>query len=148
MDFSSAHKELVAILQRDVDFHGVGRAHAEPAGLHVEHVLEFAVGEVHIDWCAGGQFELLRAADVIDVPTAKRVAGVAAWSSAQPDAAIADFVSTVMALVASDPRSAAAAALLKGHFTAATAQGASASDALKSTFVAACLAPSSTSIGL
>ena len=88
------------------------------------------------------------AADVIDVPTAKRVAGVAAWSSAQPDAAIADFVSTVMALVASDPRSAPAAALLKGHFTAATAQGASASDALKSTFVAACLAPSSTSIGL
>jgi hypothetical protein len=88
------------------------------------------------------------AADVIDVPTAKRVAGVVTWSSTQPDAAIADFVGTVMALVPSDPRSAAAATLLKQHFTAATAQGASASDALKSTFVTACLAPSAVSIGL
>src|ERR1019366_4284715 len=39
----------------------------EPAGLHVEHVLEFAVLQVHIYRGAGGQFELLRAADVIDV---------------------------------------------------------------------------------
>jgi hypothetical protein len=88
------------------------------------------------------------AADVIDVATAKRVAGVSTWSSAQPDAAIADFVGTLMALVPSDPRSAPATELLKAHFAAATAQGASASDALKSTFVTACLAPSAVSIGL
>jgi hypothetical protein len=88
------------------------------------------------------------AADVIDVPTAKRVAGVATWSSTQPDAAIADFVNRIMALVPSDPRAAPATSLLKAHFTAATGQGASASDALKSTFVTACLAPSATSIGL
>ena len=39
-------------------------------------------------------------------------------------------------------------ALLQAHFTAATKTGASASNALKSTFVAACLAPSSVTIGL
>ena len=88
------------------------------------------------------------AADVIDVAAAKSVAGVVTWSSSKPDAAIADFVSTMMALVPSDPRSAPATALLKAHFSAATAQGASASDALKSTFVTACLAPSAVSIGL
>jgi hypothetical protein len=39
--------------------------------------------------------------------------------------------------------------LLKGHFTAASAQpGATASDALRSTFVTACLAPSAVSIGI
>jgi hypothetical protein len=88
------------------------------------------------------------AGDVIDVAAAKQVPGTRSWSSAQPDAAIADFVATIMAIVPSDPRSAPAAVLLKGHFTAATQQGASASDALKSTFVTACLAPSAVAIGL
>lgn len=87
-------------------------------------------------------------ASVIDVATAKRDPGVTVWSSTDPDAAIADFVSIVMALVPSDPRAAPATMLLKGHFTAAQEQGASASDALKSTFVTACLAPSAISIGL
>jgi len=54
----------------------------------------------------------------------------------------------VMALVPSDPRAAGAAELLKGHFTAAVQQGATASNALKSTFVTACLAPSAISVGL
>jgi hypothetical protein len=88
------------------------------------------------------------AASVIDVATAKQVAGVKYWSSAAPDAAIADFVATVMALVPSDPRAAPATTLLKDHFTGAMAQGASASDALKSTFVVACQAPSAVSIGI
>ena len=44
--------------------------------------------------------------------------------ASQPDAAIADFVATVMALTASDPRSAPATQLLKSHFTQAEAQGA------------------------
>ena len=86
------------------------------------------------------------AAQVIDV--AKPVSGVKQWSSSNPDAAIADFVSTVMALAPSDPRASAALDLLKAHFTQAKAQGVTASDALKSTFVAACLAPSSISMGL
>jgi hypothetical protein len=74
--------------------------------------------------------------------------GVKQWSSTQPTAAISDFVQTVMALTPSDPRSAPAQTLLQAHFTAATKTGASASNALKSTFVAACLAPSSVTIGL
>jgi hypothetical protein len=88
------------------------------------------------------------AAQVIDVPANKQVPGVKLWSSTAPDAAIADFVSIVMALTPSDPRSGPATDLLKGHFTAAVQQGASASDALKSTFITACIAPSAISIGL
>jgi hypothetical protein len=88
------------------------------------------------------------AAMVIDVPSAKQVRNVKQWSSAQPDAAIADFVGTVMALAPSDARSAKATALLHAHFTAAVQSSATASDALKSTFVAACLAPSAVSVGL
>jgi hypothetical protein len=37
---------------------------------------------------------------------------------------------------------------LKAHFTTAVQSGATPSDALKSTFVVACLAPSSISLGL
>ena len=88
------------------------------------------------------------AASVIDVGAAKQVAGVKYWASAAADAAIADFVATLMALVPSDPRATPATSLLKDHFTAAMAQGASASDALKSTFVVACQAPSALSIGM
>jgi hypothetical protein len=88
------------------------------------------------------------AAVVIDVGAAKQTAGTKYWSSAQPDAAIADFVGTIMALVPSDPRAAPATVLLKSHFTTAMQQGSSAPDALKSTFVVACLAPSAVSIGL
>ena len=88
------------------------------------------------------------AAQTIDVAAAKQVANVKQWSSKSPDAAIADFVSIVMALAPSDPRAAPANALLTAHFNAAEQTGATASNALKSTFVAACLAPSSISIGL
>jgi hypothetical protein len=88
------------------------------------------------------------AAAVIDVPAAKQVQGVTQWSSTKPDAAIADFVATIMGLAPSDPRAAPATTILKNHFTDAMTSGATASDALKSTFVAACLAPSAVSIGL
>jgi hypothetical protein len=88
------------------------------------------------------------AAQVIDVAAAKQTDAGTYWSSSDPDGAIADFVSTVMALVPSDPRSAAASSLLHAHFTAAMQQGATATAALQSTFVAACLAPSAVSIGM
>jgi hypothetical protein len=88
------------------------------------------------------------AALTIDTPTAKQEAGVKQWSSAQPTAAIDDFVNIVMALPPSDPRAPQAVALLTAHFTAATQSGATATAALQSTFVAACLAPSAVSIGL
>jgi hypothetical protein len=85
---------------------------------------------------------------VIDGKPNAQQPNVKVWSSSSPDAAIADFVSTVMALTSSDPRSAGATQILTQHFQAAQAQGASASDALKSTFVAACLSPTSIGIGL
>jgi len=88
------------------------------------------------------------AAQVIDVPVAKQVPNARLWSSLKSDEAIADFVSTLMALVPSDPRSGAVTQALTAHYRDGMASGASASDALKSTFVAACLAPSSVSIGL
>src|SRR5262249_55766782 len=76
-------------------------------------------------------------------PMAKR------WQSSSPDAAIADFVSIIMAIEPSDSRSAQAVTLLKSHFDDAMSKGgAGASDALKSTFTAACVAPSAAGIGL
>lgn len=88
------------------------------------------------------------AAQTIDVTKANQVPNVKQWVSTDPDTAIADFVSIVMALPPSDPRTQPATDLLKSHFTQATQGGATASNALKSTFVTACLSPSSVSIGL
>jgi hypothetical protein len=85
---------------------------------------------------------------VIDVPASQQTPGVKQWSSAQSTPAIADFVATLMGLTPSDPRSAPATQILTSHFASAVQTGASASNALKSTFIAACLAPSSISIGL
>ncbi len=88
------------------------------------------------------------AAQTIDVATAKPLANVKQWSSKAPDAAIADFVSIVMALPPSDARAQPATDLLEAHLKKATQSGATASNTLKSTFVVACLAPSAISIGL
>jgi hypothetical protein len=79
---------------------------------------------------------------VIDAPTNSK------WSSSQPDAAIADFVATMLALTPSDPRSAPATQLLTTHFHSAMGTGASATDSLKSTFVVSCLAPTFSGIGM
>ncbi len=86
------------------------------------------------------------AALVIDPTTP--TPGARSWSSAQPTAAIADFVSTVVGLASTDPRAAPASTLLTSHFTSAVQGGATATNALRSTFIAACLAPSAVSIGL
>jgi hypothetical protein len=88
------------------------------------------------------------AALTIDAKANANQPGAKAWSSAQPDAAIADFVSTVMALTSSDPRAAQATSILTSHFHAAMQAGQTASDSLKSTFVAACLSPSFIGIGM
>jgi hypothetical protein len=82
------------------------------------------------------------------IDNAKPVQGQKAWSSMDPDTAITDFLHVVMALTDVDPRLPQVQTILKSHFDQAKAQGASASDALKSTFVVACLAPTSVSIGL
>jgi hypothetical protein len=70
------------------------------------------------------------------------------WSSTDPTGAIADFVSQIMSLTASDPRAAQANAILTSHFQSAQGSGADATDALRSTFVAACLSPSFIGIGM
>jgi hypothetical protein len=85
---------------------------------------------------------------VIDVPSAKQIPGVVQWSSTSPNTAIAAFVSTLMALTPSDPRASQAQSILQSHFQAAVQSGATASNALKSTFTAACLAPTTVSIGM
>jgi hypothetical protein len=85
---------------------------------------------------------------VIDAAPNPKQPGAKKWSSSQPDAAIAEFVSLVMALSIADDRSAAVNAALTDHFNAAKSGGASATDALRSTFVAACLSPSFIGIGM
>jgi hypothetical protein len=89
------------------------------------------------------------AAEVVDPAPNSQQAGAKQWSSAQPDAAIADFVSTLMALPPSDPRAAPSQALLTSHFGAALGRaGVTPTEALRSTFVLACMAPSTVSVGL
>jgi len=67
------------------------------------------------------------------------------WSSASPDAAIADFVHTLMGV--GTGRDATPISILTEHLASAGAAGLSGSDALKSSFVLACLSPSVVGIG-
>jgi hypothetical protein len=85
---------------------------------------------------------------VIDAKVNPQQPNAKVWTSSQPAAAIADFVSQIMALTASDPRAAQANALLTAHFAAAQQSGANATDSLRSTFVAACLSPTFIGIGM
>jgi hypothetical protein len=132
-------KALVPVIASGLPSDGYGRGSNAPV-LPNEPTLFFRAGLENI--CGS------IATQVIDVPSSKQVAGVKQWSSADPNAAIGDFVALVMALPPSDARAAPAAALLQGHYGDALAQGASATNALRSTFVTACLAPSFVSIGL
>ena len=84
----------------------------------------------------------------VDAPAIANQPGAKQWSSSQPDAAIADFVGIVMGLTATDPRASEVNAALQAHFTQATQTGANATNALQSTFVAACLSPSFIGIGM
>ncbi len=95
-----------------------------------------------------GTENICEAVAALVIDAAKPTAGAKQWSSTQPTPAIADFVGLVMGLAPSDVRAASASALLTSHFTSAVQAGATASSALRSTFVAACLAPSAVSIGL
>ncbi len=79
------------------------------------------------------------AAKLIDAPSGTR------WTSTSSDAAIADFVHVVMGI--GSGRDTTPLSILNGHFQSATAGGLSASDALKSTFVLACMSPSVVGMG-
>ena len=74
--------------------------------------------------------------------------GAKHWTSSDPDGAIGDFVAQIMALATSDPRAPQATSILKDHYTAALATGATPTASLRSTFVAACLSPSFIGIGM
>jgi hypothetical protein len=87
-------------------------------------------------------------AKTIDATPDPNQPGVKQWSSSDAGTAIADLVATVMALPASDPRAAQAKTILTDHFEAAKAAGESPTDALRSTFVVACLSPSFIGIGM
>ena len=87
----------------------------------------------------------LIANQVIDV----KAPATSRYVSTDPTTAITDFASTVMGLPPSDPRSAPAIQILTNHFmTASATSGIKATDALKSTFTLACIAPSSVIVGL
>ncbi|HMI85999.1 MAG TPA: hypothetical protein VK550_18010 [Polyangiaceae bacterium] len=70
------------------------------------------------------------------------------YDSTKKDTAITDFVANIMGITSDDPNSEAVTQLLKEHYDAAIAAKASPTDALKSTFITACLSPTSVAIGL
>jgi hypothetical protein len=84
----------------------------------------------------------LAADQVIDVAANPK------YVSTNPDAAIEDFVTTVMGVVASDPKHGPALAILKDNYAQSIAGGATPIQSLKATFVLACLSPSSVIVGL
>jgi hypothetical protein len=70
------------------------------------------------------------------------------YDSTKKDAAITDFVANIMGITSADPVSANVTQLLSDHYDAAIKAGATPTDALKSTFITACLSPTSVAIGL
>ena len=70
------------------------------------------------------------------------------YDSTKKDSAITDFVANIMGITSADPNSAAVTQLLSEHYDAAVKAGAKPTDALKSTFITACLSPTSVAIGL
>ena len=71
------------------------------------------------------------------------------YSSRMVDAALSDMVRTIMGVLPADARYAALRQILAEHYAAASkTMGISATDAMKSTFVLACSAPTSISMGL
>ena len=70
------------------------------------------------------------------------------YSSADGSMAFADMATRIMGYPPGDPKHAPAAQLLGDHHAAARASGASATNALRSTFAAACQSPTSVSFGL
>lgn len=69
-------------------------------------------------------------------------------TQAQVDAAIADFVGNLMGIVPDDPRSSVMNGMLTDHYNSAIAQQAFPENALKSTFITACLSFTVAGIGM
>jgi hypothetical protein len=131
----SAIAQIVSGMPSD----GYGRGSTIPV-LPNEPTLFYRAGLENV--CAGV------AALVIDAKPNAAQPGAKVWSSGQAAAAIGEFVSLVMAMPPSDPRAAQALAILTSHNSAALQAGATPTDALKSTFITACLSPSFIGIGM
>jgi hypothetical protein len=70
------------------------------------------------------------------------------WSSARAPEAVGDFLHTLMALPPGDPRAAPMRQLLDQHHADALATGANPTQALRSTFIVACISPFTLAHGL
>jgi hypothetical protein len=89
------------------------------------------------------------AALVIDTPPKKLIPGVKQWSSTDATSAITDFVQIIMGITPSNPIYGDASSILEAHYTSALTQtGIKPTEALQSTFTAACLSPSFVGVGL
>jgi hypothetical protein len=70
------------------------------------------------------------------------------FPSANVNAAAEDMVTRVMAIPPTDPKHSAAVSILKAHHAAALKAGSDPTGAMRSTFTAACLSPTSLGQGL
>ena len=75
-------------------------------------------------------------------------ASMSRYSSTKKDQAITDFVANIMGVTSGDPNNAPVTKLLSDHFDAAVAAGGKPGEALKSTFIVACMSPTSIAMGL
>jgi hypothetical protein len=86
---------------------------------------------------------------VVDLAVTATQPNPSRYVSTMPEPAITDFVQTLMGLPDGDPRAVDARQILSDHYQAALkTTGIKAKDALKSTFVLACTAPSTIAVGL
>ncbi len=87
--------------------------------------------------------------EIIDVTPPQGAKGYSSSSQANVDAAIADFVGNLMALVPDDPSAGQMSTLLHAHYTEVLGvAGAKPTDALRSTFTVACSSPNVAAIGM
>jgi hypothetical protein len=139
----SGAQNTIATLARGLPADGYSRG-AETPVLPTDSSLFFRSGTENICRHLADQIVGVAAA-----PTATPPRLASRYQSAAPDAAIADMVQTLMGLPDADPRAADAKQILSEHYQNALATtGIKAVDALKSTFVLACTAPSTISVGL
>lgn len=130
----------IAVLARGLPSDGYTRG-AETPILPTDTSLFFRSGTENI--CRRLADQVVDIAATATNPVASR------YQSATPDAAIADLVQTLMGLPDGDPRAVEAKTILSEHYQAALkTTGIKPKDALKSTFVLACTAPSTITVGL
>jgi hypothetical protein len=136
-------QNTIATLARGLPSDGYSRG-AETPVLPTDSSLFFRSGTENICRHLADQM-----VDVAASTSATNPTPASRYQSTNPDAAITDFVQTLMGLPDADPRAADAHQVLTEHFQAALkTTGIKARDALKSTFVLACTAPSTIAVGL